>query len=93
MLDRIWAWTLSGVTVGHCEFRPCRWHETPNNPTLAVWGGRYAGGAACRRHATTNENLQIHRRIPFILAGADVDDLHLDVFLGDEDADVVADDF
>ena len=63
-----------------------------NNPTLAVWGGRCTGGAACRRHATTNDNLQIHRHIPFVLASADVDHLHLDVFLGDEDADVVADD-
>ena len=88
--------------VGHKGFRlyqrPLRIPPVPqarnlNNPTLAVWGGRCAGGTACRRHATTNENLQIHRRIPFILAGADVDDLHLDVFLGDEDADVVADDF
>ena len=62
-----------------------------NNPTLAVWGGRCVGEAACRRHATTNDKLQIHRHIPFVLAGADVDHLHLDIFLGDEDADVVAD--
>lgn len=27
---------------------------------------------ACRRHATINDNLQIHRDIPFVLAGADV---------------------
>ena len=33
--------------------RPVPEARNLNNPTLAVWGGRCAGGAACRRHATT----------------------------------------
>lgn len=35
--------------------------------------------------------LVIHDSIPVVFASADVDDLHLDVFLGDADGDVVAD--
>jgi hypothetical protein len=43
------------------------------------------------RRVRDTQQLQIHRDIPFVLAGADVDHLHLDVLLGDEDADVIAD--
>lgn len=36
--------------------------------------------------------LKVHRYVSFVFAGTDVDHLHLDILLGDEDADVVADD-
>ena len=49
--------------------------------------------ALCGCHSVTAlqpNKLQILRHIPLKLASADIDDLHLHIFLGDADADVVA---
>lgn len=35
------------------------------------------------------ELLEVHNSISVIFASADIDDLHLDVFLGDADGDIV----